>query len=368
MVEIKEVSTKKEMLAFIELPLKIYQSYPLYCPQLTFDLKKEFSPKNPFFNHASVKFFLAYQGKECVGRITSIVNDNHLKYQKDGVGFFGFFEATNNHEVSSALLDAAAGELRKSGLKTMRGPMNFSTNEECGVAIDNFTSPPVIMMPYNPPYYENLMVNYGFSKAKDLYAYIYDVLPELPEKVLRVASIAEKKGITVRLINFKDFVADLRKFKELYNATWAKNWGFVPMTNEEIDFIGKKMKQIAVNDLIVLAEKDGETIGFLGMIPDFNYVLSKMKGKLNPVTILKALYYSKKIKTLRLLLLGTRPEFQKHGVDALMFREGFKGVKRGKYANVEFSWILEDNLPVQMLIKMIGGRHYKTYRIYEKPL
>ncbi len=226
----------------------------------------------------------------------------------------------------------------------------------------------MLMTPYNPPYYNDMMEKYGLRKAKDLYAFIHGVRDSLPEKILRVAAIAEKRGITVRPVDKKRFQEEMRIFKEIYNSAWEKNWGFIPLTDEELDYLGERLRQIAVPELTLIAEDDGEPVGFMGLLPDFNRVLKHMKGNLNPFTILKALYYSRKITDLRLLLLGIKKDYRNKGVDALLFREGFEGVKKGGYKRVEFSWILEDNIAVQRLVDMIGGRLYKKYRVYEKEI
>ena len=329
-------------------------------------MREQFSSKNPFFRHAEVKYFLVRNGKETLGRAASIVNQRHIDFHKERTGFFGFFECVNDPKVCFHLLDTVKAELKKKGMTIMRGPMNFSTNEECGFLIEGFDQPPMLMTPHNPPYYNDMMEEYGMRKAKDLYAFIYGVRESLPEKVLRVAVIAEKRGISIRPVDKKRFREEMQVFKEVYNSAWEKNWGFIPLTDEELDYLGERLKQIAVPELTLIAEDDGEPVGFMGLLPDFNYVLRRMNGKLNPVTILKALRYSKKITDLRLLLLGIKKEYRNKGVDALLFREGFKGVKNGGYKRVEFSWILEDNIAVQRLVDMIGGRLYKRYRVYEK--
>ncbi|MBF0568896.1 MAG: N-acetyltransferase [Nitrospirae bacterium] len=369
-ITVAAVTNPKELSLFIKLPLLLYSGDPLYSPQLTKDLKHHFSNENPFLGFSTVKYYLAFRGKpngekNCVGRIASIINRRHLEFHNDGVGFFGFFECVNDAAVTASLLDAVRGDLRQAGLPIMRGPMSFSTNEECGFLLDGFNLPPMIMTPYNPPYYNDLMRGYPMDKVKDLYAYIMDVPEVMPEKVYRAAVIAEKRGITVRNISMNDLNEDLMKFKDLYNAAWKANWGFVPMTDEEIVYTGKQMKQIIYPETVAIASYGSETVGFLGLIPDANLVLRAMGGKMNPITIAKALYLSKKIRDARLMLLGTKAEFRNKGVDGLLFREAFKGCKKHKIERVEFSWILEDNLPVQALIRMIGGTLYKTYRIYE---
>ena len=367
-IEVFEVRTGRDLDEFIDLSLKLYSKDPLYVPLLKSELKKQFSQKNPFFLHAKARYFLAQKSGETVGRIVSIVNQRHIEFHNDKSGFFGFFESVNDYTVSDALLNKAAETLGNEGMEIMRGPMSFSTNEECGLLLEGFDSPPMLMMPYNPPYYHDLMEHYGMKKAKDLFAYILDTPEELPNKILRVAQIAEKFGITVRRIDKKMFERDMMIFKEVYNSAWGKNWGFIPLTDEEVVHLGNNLKTVLEPDMTIIAEKDNKPVGFLGLLPDFNFVLKHMKGSVNPLSIVKALYYSKKIKDLRMLLLGTKAEYRNKGVDALMFREAFKGVKKGGYKRVDFSWILEDNIPVQRLIQMIGGSLYKKYRIYEKRL
>jgi hypothetical protein len=247
----------------------------------------------------------------------------------------------------------------------MRGPMSFSTNEECGFLVEGFQSHPILMTPYNPHYYVELMEKCGLQKAKDLYAYILDIPDELPHKIHRVADLVLKTGVSVRPLSKKHFERDMRIFRDVYNSAWSKNWGFIPLTDEELVYMGMNLKPVLVPDLTLIAEKNGEPVGFMGMLPDFNLVLKEMKGRLNPVSIIKSFIYSRKIRDLRMLLLGIKYEQRNRGIDALLLREGFKGVKQGGYKRVEFSWILEDNIPVQRLVEMIGGRLYKKYRIYE---
>lgn len=367
-MEILQIRREKDLADFIELPYSLYADDPLYAPPLKREMKEQFSRKNPFFDHAEVKFFVAKRKGRTVGRIASIINQRHIEFHKEQAGFFGFFESVNDVELARGLLEAAAEELRKGGMKTIRGPMNFSTNEECGFLIEGFDEPPMLMTPHNPPYYNDFMEEYGLVKAKDLYGFIHPVRKELPEKVLRVAAIAEKRGVRVRPVDKKRFDDEMLVFKEVYNSAWEKNWGFIPLTDDELLYLGRRLKQIAEPELTLIAEDDGKPVGFIGLVPDYNYVLRRMKGKLNPLTILKALYFSRKITGLRLLLLGIKPEYRNKGVDALLYREGFDGVKKGGYKRIEFSWVLEDNIAIQRIIEMVGGSPYKKYRIYEKPL
>src|SRR5208283_883924 len=366
-IEVRESGTKTDLNAFIKFPFSLYAGDPYYVPQLVRDMKTHYSTSNPFLKQAEVKFFLAFKNGRPAGRIVSIVNPEHNSFHKDNAGFFGFFESVNDSRVADALLKTVYDELRKQGLNIMRGPMNFSTNDECGFLIEGFDSPPVLMMSYNPPYYNELMEDWGLAKAKDLYAYNYTFTGTPPEKVVRVAALAEKKGITARPIDMKNFLHDMQLFKDIYNSAWKDNWGFIPLSDEEISYSAERMKPLVVPEFTLIAEKDGEPVGFLGFLPDFNSVLKHMHGKLTPVTLLKALYFSKKIDTLRVLLYGIKPEYRSRGVEALLLAKGYNNiVQRGGYRNVEFSWILEDNLRVQRIIEMFGASLYKKYRIYEK--
>jgi len=367
MVNVIEAKTGKEMEEFIRLPFDLYKDDPFYSPELIKDQKEHFSPANPFFKNATVRFFLAREGGKTLGRVASIVNQQHIRYHNEKAGFFGFFESVNDPGIANTLLDAVSKDLRTAGMTVMRGPMDFSTNEQCGFLIEGFHAPPMLMTPYNPPYYPSLMQQCGMTKAKDLLAFILDVPGELPEKVLRVARLAERRGIRVRQVEKKRFNEELRAFKEVYNEAWNMNWGFIPLTDDELEYLGKRLKPIAPPDMTLIAEKDGEPVGFLGLLPDFNSVLRKMQGRLNVISIIKALYYQRKITDLRLLLLGVKSAYRHRGVDALMFKEGFKGARR-RYKRVELSWILEDNEPVIRLIEMFGSRLYKRYRIYERPI
>ncbi len=367
MLEIIEVQ-HRDLGEFIKLPFSLYADDPFFASPLIRELKAHFSGKNPFFRHAEAKYFLARKAGRNVGRIVSCINRHHNEFHGEQVGFFGFFESINDPAVSGELFNRGSEHLAKQGMHVLRGPMSFSTNEECGMLLEGFDEPPMLMTPYNPPYYNDLCEQYGFVKVKDLFGYIHEVTDSLPEKILRVADIAVKKGITVRPIRKAKFNEDMMIFKEIYNSAWQKNWGFIPLTDEELHYSSERLKQIAIPDLILIAEDQGAPVGFLGMLPDFNVVLRQMKGKLNPLTILKALFHSKKIADVRLLLLGIREEYRNRGVDALLYREGFRGLRKGGYKRVESSWILEDNVPVQRIIEMGNGRLYKKYRIYEKPL
>jgi len=364
MVEVVEAG--RHLDDFIRFPLDLYRGDPCYVPQLIRDQREHFSARNPFMSEAKVCFLIARKGGRAAGRIAAFVNPAHNRFHRDLTGFFGFFDSVDDPDVAATLFGRAASFLGAEGMSVMRGPMNFSTNEECGLLVEGFGEPPKIMMPYNFPYYERLITGCGLSKARDLYAYIYKTADRLPEKVLRVAAIAEKRGITVRPIDMKRFEQEMGIFREVYHSAWEKNWGFVPMSDAELAYASARLKQIVLPELTMVAEEDGMPVGFMGLVPDANMVLRHMGGSMNPLSLIKALYHSRRISELRLLLLGIKREFRNRGVEALLLREGYAAVRRGNYRRIEFSWILEDNIPIQNIIEMIGGRAYKTYRIYEK--
>ena len=365
MIEIFPADNSQSFKEFINLPFKLYNGHPFWVPPLIKDVKGQFSSKNPFFNHAEVMPFIAKLNGETVGRVTAIHNQAHVDFHCEKTGFFGFFDCINDDDVAKALVDQVKGWVKSKGMNIIRGPMNFSSNEEWGMLIDGFDDPPMVMMPYQFPYYRELFEHCGLEKARDLYAYTADVPEILPEKVYRVAEIAKKRGIRVRPVNTRKFNDEMKIFINIYNSAWEKNWGFMPMTEEEIEHAARQLKPIVVPDLTLIAEHNGEPVGFMMFLPDYNYVLKKMKGRLFPFGIFKALLHSRNIRDARLLLFGIKQGFRKRGIDSLLFIEGLKGLKKKGFRRMEFSWILEDNYPVQRIIETMQGKIYKKYRVFE---
>jgi hypothetical protein len=365
MIEVLPADNLRTFKNFLYFPYQLYRGNSLWVPPLFRDVKEQFSPHNPFFQHAEVAPFIAQLKGKTVGRITAIYNRAHINFTGEKAGFFGFFDCINESMVAKALIEKAGKWLREKGIFVMRGPMNFSSNEEWGLLIEGFDKPPMLMMPYNFPYIASLLEGCGLTKAKDLFAYIIDVPETLPKKTFRVATIAEKQGIRVRPINLKNFQQEMLIFKRIYNAAWEKNWGFIPMTDEEIEYRARKLKPLIVPELSLIAECNGRPIGLMMFLPDFNYVLKKLNGHLFPLGIVKALWYSRRIKDIRLLLLGIRSGFRRRGVDSLLLIDGLKALKEKGFHHVEFSWVLEDNFPVQRIIETVKGKLYKKYRVYE---
>lgn len=354
---------------FIAFPYDHYRGDPLWVPPLRMDVRTLLSPrKNPFFQHAEAQYFVGRAEGRTGGRIAAIKNDAHNREHHDRVGFHGFFESVNDQAVADALFDAAAHWLRAKGCDTMRGPMSPSINEECGLLVEGFDAPPTVMMPHNPPWYGALHERYGFAKAKDLYVF-EGAGAEPPERYVRAANVlAERKGITLRPLDMKRFAEEVELVKTLYNQAWEKNWGFIPLTDAEIDHLAKQLKPVVVPELVCFAERAGQVIGFSVALPDLNVALKhNPSGRLFP-GILKILWHARRITRIRVLLLGVLPEYRQIGVDALMYHWIWtKGIAKG-YRWAEGSWILEDNAPIIKAAERLGFQHYKTYRIYDKRL
>lgn len=367
---IKVVETKSDLMKFIRLPWRIYEDDPHWVAPLLVERKKFLDKKkNPFFEHAEVVFYLAQRNGKAVGRIAGIVNHNHIKYHQEKVGFFGLFECVDDFGVAKALLDKVRDWLKSKGMEIMRGPANFSSNEEWGFLLEGFDSRPVIMMTYNPPYYLDFVARYDMVKAKDLYAYFIDKSLPTPQRMVRMAeSIRKRQNMRIRNIDMKEFQKEIKLIKQIYNSAWSKNWGFVPMTDEEFDHLAKNLKQIVDPHMIFIAEVDGRPAGFSLALPDFNQVLARLNGRLFPFGILKLLWHSKirnKIDGVRVITMGVTPEFQKRGIDTVFYVQSYNvGVKRG-YTWAEMSWVLEDNTLMNRVLKLLGAKLYKKYRIYE---
>ncbi|OQY26245.1 MAG: hypothetical protein B6I34_00025 [Anaerolineaceae bacterium 4572_32.1] len=383
MLQITVIETKQELMEFISLAWEVYKDDPNWVPPLISMMKNIFDPqKMPLWEHSEFENFIARRDGKVVGRITAIINSNHNKIHQEQMGFFGFFEVLQDYEAAEALFDAAAEWLRAKGMTAIRGPANPSVNEEYGLLVDGFDSPPVVMMTYNPPYYVDFIERYGFTKAMDLWAHHLDTsvlggekVDKLPPKLVRVVEAARKRyGYTVRNISLKDWDADVERFKKVYNSAWEKNWGAVAMTEHEIEHLAEELKQIMDPDLVFLVEKDDEVVGVSITLPDVNQAL--LRAYPHPKTpelwtLLKFLWHYKIrscIDGIRVLILGVLEPYRGKGIDALLYYETALAALPKGYKNAEMSWILETNDPMNRAIKFLGGEVYKTYRIYEKPL
>jgi GNAT superfamily N-acetyltransferase len=369
-LEVSPVTSRADLKAFMKLPWAIYKNDPHWVPPLLGELEKVLDPKkHPFHQHAETALFLARRNGEVVGRIAASVNKLFNEFHEASVGNFGFFECIDDVSVARALLDTAFEWNAQRGMTSLQGPMNFSTNEEfCspGVLIEGFDKPPAVLMAHTPPYYARLLEECGFSKAKDLLCYWLAGDEPPPRLVKGLARIKKTENVTVRSINMKDLDGEIDRIKEIYNSAWERNWGFVPMTEAEFDYMAKSVKPIVVPQLCEIAEINGEPVGFLLELPDYNQAFKQMDGRMLPFGWAKFLWYKRKINAVRVLTLGVKPEHRGKGIDALLmvsvFAEGIKlGLKQG-----ECSWILEDNFPMRHAMERCGAYVYKRYRVYEK--
>jgi len=369
-LNIRTVKTKKDLLDFIKLPWKIYKDDNNWVPPLISEKKAFFNPeKNPFYEHAEVILFLAERNNEIAGRIAGIVNYKHIETHQEKAGFFGFFEAVEDFKVTEGLLDEVKDWLKSKGMEIMRGPMNFSVNDELGFLLEGFDSPPCFMMPYNHKYYLDFMERYGMTKAKDLYAFYGDENNLPPERFIRIAKKIRKKGdLVVRKLNLKDFDSEIEKVKKIYNLAWSKNWGAIPMTDEEFEHLAKDFKKIVDPDLVFIAEVNGEPAGFSMALPNLNPLLKKLNGRLFPFGIFKLLWYTKVHKIIdgiRILTLGVIHKYQKRGIDTIFYVETYNNAMKKGYNWGEMSWVLEDNFLLNRALETFRAKLYKKYRIYE---
>ena len=374
-LRVRAARTRRDLKRFIDLPYRLHARDPVWVPPLRRDVELLLSrTKNPFFEHAEAEYFLAERDGEVVARVAAISNRLHNETHGDRVGFFGFFESINDHAVSSALLDAAGRWCLDRNHDVLRGPVSFSVNDECGLLVDGFEFPPTLMMPHNPPYYIELLERAGFTKAKDLWVYqggSEERYVPVPERLARATElIRQRQGITLRSLDLKNFQHEVERIKELYNAAWEKNWGFVPMTEHEIDHLAAQFKPVVIPEMVPMAEKDGKLIGFGIALPDLNVVFRRHRsGRLFPmlVDLLWSLKMNR-IRRARILLLGVLPEYRGKGIDAVLYHWIWtKSGQRGIYWG-EAGWILEDNPAMNAGLEKMTFRVYKTYRLYDRPI
>jgi len=371
-IEIVPAETGEAFRAFIDLPYRLHRNHPYFVPPLRKERRDLFDKaRHPFFRHAEGAFFLARRNGRPVGRIEAIVNHAHNQFHDDRVGFFGAFESEDDRAVSDALLERAARWLGERGLRVMRGPVTHSTNEETGLLIEGFEEPPMIGMPCNPPYYAALLEAFGLAKAKDVYGWEVRAEQTIPEKIHRVADIVRKDtNVVVRRANFADYAGEIRRAMGVYNASWTRNWGFVPLTEAEFVHAADQLRPVLERfpDGVLLAEVGERAVGFCLAVLDVNQALVRVRnGRLFPFGFWHLYRGLRRIDQIRVMALGIRPEFRHRGIDALMYLELLSRGQGLGYRRAEIGWTLEDNRAMNRAIRM-GGRHHKTYRLYEAPL
>jgi len=368
-MKILKVDTKKQLRHFVRFPWKVYSKFAHWVPPLIMDTLKIFSEsENPFWMHAKRQLFLAYDNNNSiVGRIAAIIDYNYVSFQDDKCGFFGFFECVDDVKVAKALFLSAQNWLVGMNINKMIGPMNPSTNDECGFLLDGFDSMPRFMMSYTPRYYLRLAEDSGLNKIKELYAYDMNIVDDLRVVRLERVVIMVKKKIPmlrIRNIQKKTYKEDLEAVMSIYNRAWIKNWGFVPWSDEEFASIASKLKMLINFDMALIASVGTTPVGMLVSLPDYNQILKKLNGRLFPFGIFKFLYYRKKIDNLRLMIMGVIKDYRHKGIEIVMYEKALKNAIRLGYKNCELSWVLDDNTMTQRTAEMMNGKIYKKYAIY----
>ncbi len=375
-VQVRPVLSPGDQELFLDVPSVVYAGDRHWVPPIRSSIAKYFKPENPFFEYGRLQQFIATRfgpsGTQPVGRVVASVNDRLIAREGENIGLVGFFECIDDAEVGQALLDAACDWLRQQVMTQARGPIDLSTHNNCLFLVDGFDSMPYMMMPYNPPHYPRLFEQHGWQKAKDAYAYILDLTQPLPPEFERSYRIASKSGITFRNLRLKgdEFIADCTAIYHLFNKAFANNWSSTPRTLEEFLEEAKSLQSIADADVFIIAEHNGEMVGFFMGLPNYNPVLQKVNGKLDWLGILKFLWYRRSIDTGRVVAICSLPEYIRKLVPMALIYLGAKGgtTKRKPYREAELSWVYEDNMPSRKIIEATGAKIYKTYRIYDKIL
>jgi GNAT superfamily N-acetyltransferase len=376
-VEVRPVASRRDLGRFIKLPWRLYRNEPHWVPPLISERKRFLDPaRNPFFDHAEAQYFLAWRDGEPVGRISAHIDHNFNDFHGNEWGLFGFFESEDDSGAAGALLGAAQDWLTERGRDRMVGPMDFTTNDECGLLVEGHERKPLILQGWHHPYYQGLIEGAGLEKAMDLYMWELR-LDEVEDKggfhpMIHAAAekVASEHGVTVRSMRKRDFKAELGRFLDVYNSAWEKNWGFVPLNDEECRYRARDLKPILSENWAWIAERDGEVLGAALSLPDINICLAHMNGRLLPFGWAKFLYHRRSIDRCRVFALGVKPEYQHTGIAAAFYLEHVSSARndRDRIWWGEMGWILETNEAMNRGMEGMGGKIVKRYRVYEKPL
>jgi GNAT superfamily N-acetyltransferase len=373
-VEVRPVQGRRELTRFIKLPFGLHDGTP-WVPPLIFE-RRQFLDRsnNPYFEHAEGEYFLAWRDGEPVGRITAQIDRRWDEFQGGNDAQFGFIEGEDDPEVFETLFRAAESWARERGRERLLGPMDFTTNDECGLLIEGYELHPYILQPWHPPYYRERIEALGYGKRMDLLMWNLEMggLKQGDRFADAIHAVADKveseHGITVRNIDKSDLQAEIARFMEVYNSAWAPNWGFVPVTDEEVAFQAKNLKQVIDENWCFIAERDGETLGAAFTLPDFNQVTEKMNGRLLPLGWLRFMLGRRKIDRVRVFALGVKPEYQHTGIAARFYVRHIEKAAEVGVSGGETGWILETNEPMNRAMEGMGGKVVKIYRLYEKEL
>ncbi|MEE4263564.1 MAG: N-acetyltransferase [Desulfobacteraceae bacterium] len=372
-LQIVAVEGRRALNDFIGLLWPLYQDDPMWVPPLILERRSQLAPKNPYFEHATYNSWIAYRDGKPVGRICAQIDQLHLDRYQDATGFFGMLEAENNPATFQLLMETAENWLRQKGMRRVAGPYNLSINQELGLLVDGFDTPPVMMMGHALPYYAERVEENGYGKEKDLLAYIVDTDVE-PPRAMKTITARTRNRIQTRFLNKSNFTAELNLIRDIFNDAWSQNWGFVPWTDSEFQHLGKDLKMIVDEDLVVFASMDGEPAAFMVVLPNINEAIRDLDGRLLPFGWLKLLWRLK-VKypaTGRVPLMGVRRQYHDSLLGAALAFSLISALEHPVINHgikkLEMSWILEDNRGMRDILETLGGRVYKTYRIYSKRL
>ena len=362
-ITIRPVTGQQDLNRFIRYPWKIYRGNPRFdnwVPPLIISEKALLNiKKHPFYKHAVMQSFLAYDGKDPVGRISAIIDQQYLEYKAPGTGYFGFFESVDSETVARALFEAAEEWLRERGMEKMIGPISPTPNHILGLLINSFDTPPVIQTPYNPPYYEGLIEKLGFTKEEDHYAYYIGEEKKFIDQVCRVAKIAKKRGkFSVRPMNMKKFKDEVEIVRDIWNDAWQDNSDFVPWTEDEFDFMAEDLRMIVIPSMVLLAFVGDEPAGICISLPNLNEILIKLNGRLLPFGLFRLMAGKKKVKLFRFAIMGIKPRFQKMGIDAALINETHMRSQDLGMKTVELSLILEKNYKLRNMLFKNGQKFF----------
>jgi len=372
-IRVVKVENRNTLNDFIRLPWSLYANDPMWVPPLLLERRMHLSPKNPYFEHAKFCSWVTYRDGKAVGRISAQIDRLHIDRYQDATGFFGMLEAEDDIRTFQTLLDTAENWLRDQGMRRICGPFNLSINQELGLLVDGFDTPPSMMMGHARPYYADRMQDNGYQKEKDLLAYIVNSDVKMTNAAQRIMTRTKDK-IHIRNIQKSDFVNELAIIRDLFNDAWSQNWNFVPYTNTEFEHLGKDLKMLAHEELVKIAEIEGKPAAFMVLLPNVNEVIRDLNGRLLPFGWLKMLWRLKVKypKSARIPLMGVRCQYHDSLMGAALafgvIAAAQQPVLKLGIKEVELSWILEDNMGMRNIIESLGGRVYKTYRIYSKDL
>ncbi len=364
-------TTKKERKQFLNFPYQHYAGDEHWIPPLKMEQKKLIDPdKNPFYENADIALFLAEQDGEVCGRIAAIQDRRYNEHHNNKTGFFGFFECINDRSITNLLMKVAGDWLKQRGHTDMLGPANPSMMDEVGILVDGFEYDPSIMMPYHKPYYDDLLKTTGLQKAMDMYAFRVTQATVTLDRIYRAEEIVRRRipKLKIREIDLKNLDEEVETVRQIFNRAWSGNWGFIPLTKEELEVLAKDLKLILDPKIAHIAEVDGEPVAFSIALPDLNQALKHTDGTLFPTGLLKLLWHRRNINQIRTALMGVIPKYQGKGIDALLHKEAILNGKEAGYKSSELSWVLESNKEMIRVAEKLGADIEKTYRMYSKEL